>query len=369
MAVYRLKRFFILLFAIGISLWGWTVLTRMARLWDSTRDWETTTATVEEFSTRKLPRTQPFSRRRSRDLFRYSLRYQFQVDGEEYTGDSLSPANNHSIIDRQESNRYSAKLLPGSRVTIIYWPENPGEKSYLEPVPLQDVLVRPGGMLLLGLWILYLLRKTRVRRVPKRVLQAREDPNSPRWHAIYQSVLEMDQVTVQGTAWYAQSAGLTQWPKSRVALVATPNTIAVIRGPYTINGFFAATLTALLEFFVSTLIAVAHAGGFLLEWLRRHSTWREFESGLDASQIHPANHTADIVPIDHTLVYGYDARKHELWFRLPNRTVDDCIQLAPDLIQEIEQFIGYVQLMQNARHVPTDDHLVLEGSPDPPDHA
>ena len=196
--------------------------------------------------------------------------------------------------------------------------------------------------------------------MPQRVFQNGEDLDSARWHSIYSTVLERDQIQIRGTAWYARSGSLTQWPKSRVGLVATPNTIGVIRGPYTLGGFLAAMLTSCLEFFISALVAVAHAVAFLLDWVLRFNTWREFLANRDPNEYSSARNSADLVSIDDTIIHGYDEKKHELWFRLPSRPVDDCIRLAPDMIEEIEQFIGYVRLMQRSNQVATDDQFVIE---------
>jgi hypothetical protein len=347
-AVYRIKRFAIFVFAAGVILSGSVMLAEMLQLWRDTADWRSAEATIRNFETQRMPGR--------RDLVQYELRYEFLVAGQGYSGEWISPTTTNGQLTRRESRHYRRYLRPGKVVPVIYDPEQPGAGSFVEPVLIADVIVAPGGLVLLGLWILYLLRKTRERKVPERLGQQLEDADSPRWHSIYQTVLEKERVELYGKAWYARSGSLTHWPHSRVALVATPNTIAVIRGPYTANGILAAALTSLLEFFLSSFVALIHAGSFAMDWYQRHKTWKHLlRQGRAATVETLASYTAEIVSIDETAIHGYDPRKHELWFRLPTRPVDDCIRLAPELIQEIEQFIGYVRLMQQALGVATDE--------------
>ena len=350
--MYQLKRLAVFLFAASMLLVGVLTLSGLYLAWHSTRDWSTAQATIQKFDVHELPGR--------RNVFFYTLIYEFRVDGQDYTGETISPRNSDFVLTRPESHWYSSQYRPGQTVDVVYEPDRPGFRSFIERVTLSDVVFVPCGILLLGVWILYLLRMTRVRSVPKRVLQEADNADSPHWHSIYQTVLLKDQIQIRGKAWYARSRGLTQWPNSRVGLVATPNTIGVIRGPFTAGGFLAASLTSFLEFFVSALVAIVHAAAFLLEWFSRHRTWQQFLSANDPNEYSNDRNSADIVSIDDTIIYGYDKKKHELWFRLPSRPVDDCIKLAPDMIQEIEQFIGYVRLMQGANDIATDDHHVVE---------
>lgn len=331
---------------------GLVIFSRTLLVWQQTQDWRTANATILKFDVEPV--------RGSPNRFWYTLLYEFQVNGMDYTGEVISPIHADNILSRFETESFRLRYPPGKSVTVIYEPGTPGLNSYLEGVSIRDLVIAPLGTLLLGLWILYLLRATRIRKVPPRVYQNAEDANSPRWHSIYQTVLEKDQIEIRGKAWWARSPGLTGWPCSRVGLVATPNTIAVVRGPFTPTGLAAIAMTSILEFFFSSILAIAHGIGFLFEWASRIQTWRQFLGGTDPNQYLGQRSTAEIVSIDDTIIHGYDEKKHELWFRLPTRPVDDCIKLAPELIQEIEQFIGYVRLMQQSNRVSTDDDMVIE---------
>lgn len=350
--MYRLKRIVVFLFAASMVLAGFLMVSGLLLVRHASLDWPVAEAMIRKLEFIPLPH--------HRSDVMYELEYEFQVDGLTYRGSAISPRHTDGIISQDESEAYRKKYPPGSQVRVTYAPFAPDEHSFIEPVTWKDILFIPCGTLLFGLWILYLLRKTRVRTVPKRVFQNQEPADSPRWHAIYQSVLEKEQIEIRGTAWYARSNGLTRWPKSRVGLVATPNTIGVVRGSFTLTGYAAAAFTAIFEWFLSHWVAIAHALGFFLECGNRLQTWKFFEAGHDPNEYSTEHNSADIVSIDETIIHGYDARRHELWFRLPSRPVDDCVKLAPDMIDEIERFIGFVRLMQRSNQIATDDHAVID---------
>ena len=348
--MYRLKRSVVLLFASGLVLAGFMSVSALIILWNQSRDWPTAQGVILELGNENA--------RDDLDII-LDLEYNFKVDGQVYSGKRLSPKDDHFFISREEFRRLRKTYPTGANVSVTYSPELPGEESFLEPISIKEFTV-PGGMLIFGLWILYLQRVTRVRRVPRRVLDEQQDHDTPRWHAIYRTVLEKQQIEIRGTAWYAKSQGLSQWPKSRVGLVATPNSIGVIRGGFSLIGALAASFTICLEVFLNLWLAIIHGFSFLAEWANRLKTWKNFVAGADPNEYSTIVNTADIVSIDETIIHGYDPVKHELWFRLPSREVDDCIKLAPDMIEEIEQFIAFVRLMQRSNQISLDDHAVID---------
>jgi len=341
--VYELKRFAILVFAAIALLAGISTSYGVFQMWSGSQDFLTTQGTIKSLEFRRSPF--------DKDDVLYDLHFEFQVNGKTHLGFYLSPDKMGGFIDTDTAEHYRQKFLPGMVATVYYDPALPESRSFLEPLTLRKVLVRPLAALALGFWILYLLRMTRARSVPKRVLANQHDPNSPRWLAIYQTVLQQEQLTIQGRSWFARSNGISQWPQSRVGLVATPNTIAVVRGPFTPLGLLAAVFTAILEFFVYFWIGLIHSIGFLGERSSRSRTWKKFLASADPEKYTSAEHSAEIVPIDDTLFYGFDERKNVLWFRLPSRPVDDWITIRSDQAEQVEQFMAFVNLMQQSNRI------------------
>ncbi len=350
--MYRLKRSAIFLLAIALVFGGFITLVQTHKSWSHTWGWNRTEGTVKSFELIRV----------RRGNWKYDLQFQFVLDGQDYSGELITPDHEDATyIDAAEKRKYSNAFKPGNKIDVFYSPDAPDRESYVEITSYTDFGL-PAAVFLLGLWVLYLLRKTRVRKIPKRVLDNKPDDQDPYWHTIYQSALDKEQISIKGTAWYSRAAGLTQWPNSRVGIVATPNHLAVVRGPFTVSGMAAALITLLLEFRIARLLAFFHGWAFAREWMTRKSTWTIFENDANPLDYTKTITSSSVVSIDAVTIYGYDDKYHELWFRLPDRPVDDSIKLDPRLSHEIETFIGFVQLMQRANEMAAPPELPAEAS-------
>ena len=139
------------MFAASMILAGFLMLSGLLLIWHSTRDWATTEATIRKFDCKQIPGRN--------DQFWYTLLYEFSVDGQNYTGEMISPRHSDYVLSQAESSWYASQLQPGRIVPVTYFPDQPGDHSFIENVTISDIAFTPCGTLLLGLWILYLLRK------------------------------------------------------------------------------------------------------------------------------------------------------------------------------------------------------------------
>lgn len=341
--MYRLKRTALYLFATGLTLFGAVSLQQELDSWQSTRGWLEAAARVDHFSTvrnRKGGNSNKFS---------YKLKYTFRAGEQEYEGYQISASlPENSSLSKAERRYYQDFFRTKRSFTIYFDPADPGNRSFLEKAQIHHLAI-PLVSLLFGLWVLYLLRVTRARKVPKRVLEATKDENDPYWLRIYQSALEHEQIEIEGKAWYSYSAGIGEWLNSRIGIVANPNTVVVVRGPYTPSGWGAAVVTLSLEIRFYFILAIIHGTAFFGVWRRRKATWELFTQKTSPDnypKVPP--YAAEVVSIDSIRIYGFDPKRRELWYRLARRSVDDCIKLSPQTADQIDTFIGFIELMQRA---------------------
>lgn len=338
--MYRLKRLAIYFFAIGLAFAGAMTLQKKFDAWQSSHSLSSAEGRIVEFSV---------VGGKSEKRYPYKLKYKFKVEEQTYEGRQLFAWLPESDkLSKEEYRRYKNRFRVNQAVTVYYDPADPGNRSYLEKVPVHHLAI-PAVSLLFGLWVLYLLRVTRARQVPKRVLQTTKDENDPHWLRTYQSALEHEQIEIEGKAWYSYSSGIGEWLNSRVGMVANPNTVVVVRGPYTAAGLGAALVTLVLEIRFYFILAIFHGTAFFSVWKRRKATWEMFkqETSPDAyPKVLP--YAAEVVSIDSIRIYGFDPKRRELWYRLARRPVDDCIKLSPTMADQIDTFIGFIELMQRA---------------------
>lgn len=357
--MYRLKRTAIYFFAISLAFYGAMELQDQSKIWQSNQGWKATEGKIVQFSTVRN------ARKRKSEEYSYKLRYTFTANGEGHEGHQLSaslPENSH--LSKSEERHYRNLFKVNTAVTVYYDPADPSNRSYLETVQLHQLAV-PVVSLMFGLWVFYLLRVTRARQVPKQVLQTTKDENDPYWLRVYQSALEHEQIDVEGKAWYSYSSGIGEWLNSRVGIVANPNTVVVVRGPYTASGFGAAVVTLLLELRFYFILAIFHGTAFFGVWKGRKATWRLFLQKANPDD-YPKSppYAAEVVSIDSIRIYGYDPKRRELWYRLARRSVDDCIKLSPQMADQIDTFMGFIELMQRANQpLPEVINQDIQGKP------
>ena len=122
-----------LLLRIGgvlVLIVGTIVVLVMGAAWLNSRDaheWPTAEARVirSEIEVSKKQGPVGRSRRTHVDFFALKLDYEYEVDGERYTGDQVSLAANPCGYDRGEIERWTRKYSLGSMIDVHYKPSYP----------------------------------------------------------------------------------------------------------------------------------------------------------------------------------------------------------------------------------------------------
>ncbi|MDG2014117.1 MAG: DUF3592 domain-containing protein, partial [Pirellulaceae bacterium] len=154
--MYRLKRSAIFLLAISLVFGGFISLVDTHRNWSRTLGWSRTEGTVKSFETFKV----------KRDRWRYDLQFSFVLNGQDYSGELITPAHEDgTYIDKSELLRYRTAFKPGKKIEVFYSPTSPDRESFVETTAYTDFGLH-AAVFLLCLWVLYLLSITRVRKIP-----------------------------------------------------------------------------------------------------------------------------------------------------------------------------------------------------------
>lgn len=340
--LHHVKRTLLLIFGALLIIAAGLMLAGATIIWLATSVWPRAEGQMTRFGIR--PSVDDSGK------VQMDLEYRYTVNGQAYSGNSLSPTTPDTGVTRRLAKHKRQQFPVGQPVQVIYDPSSP-ERSFLEsPNLLWDVLIRPISIGCLGAWMIYLFVQTRQRKVPAEVAAQLHGRFADRrlWKAVWESVVDRDHVVLDGVAAYSQLGGLLAgWPRCQVALVASPNDLLVVPGPYTKRGFAGTLLTLVLEMSLSRiLLPVIHGGFFLSELWRRRVNWKRLgDRKLDKLT---SSKSVKSVSIDEAVVYGFDSRKRQLWFRLPEKQVDEFIQLKTDDAQRAAEFIGFVGLMQKA---------------------
>jgi hypothetical protein len=342
---HYLKRAALLTFALSLMVGATLMIGGGYLIFAVAERFPTTEGKLRRFQLHPLPR-------RSWSHVAIEVAFDYQVDGKKFSGEHFSPMTRPGKIIRWYAESKRADYQPGDTVRVLYDPKDPSV-AYLEaPSLFWDVLFVPGGLMALGLWLLYVFVRTRRRRVPKRISAQLENRFSDRrhWRPVLQTVVDEDHVVLVGTTVFPTSGSLLSgWPSCRTALVATPNEFAVVPGPYTLRGFASSLLTLVLELSLSRLwIPVIHGVFFSIEFMHRRRLGKLVAQRSLAELFAEEDDAIQLVPIDDAIIYGFDETRGRLWYRLPEGKSDEFIRIAPEQQEAVDQLFGYIGLMQQA---------------------
>lgn len=198
--------------------------------------------------------------------------------------------------------------------------------------------------------MIYLFIQTRRRRLSREVAAQLETrfADGQNWTPVFESVLNRDHVALEGVASYSAIGGLLAgWPRCHIALVASPEEFFVVAGPYTRRGLAMSLLTLTLEFSLSRFwLPAIHGSIFLVELWQRRINWGR----LRACSLRKLRSSGSVksVSIDKAIVYGLDPLTQHLWFRLPEKQIDEFVELREEDRERADEFIAFVGLMQKA---------------------
>jgi len=342
-ALFRFKRVCLCVLGSLLFISAALMLLGGALVYRASSGWPQTPGQLLKFD------VQPLKRHSSH--LKIEVAFTYSVGGKDFQGQYFSPLTRPGKILRWVGRQKQSEYRVGDRVKVIYDPSDPAQ-AYLEaPHLFWDIALVPVSIGCLGAWLLFLFIKTRRRTVPPAVAAQRESrfANRNKWRPIMESVIEQDHLVLRGfTAYSATGSLLSGWPSCRVALVASPNEIAVVPGPFTKRGLASSALTLILELSLSRFwLPAIHGMFFLFEMLRRGRHWRMIRDQRFTELVEDSEHIR-LVSIDEAVVYGYDPTKRRLWYRLPGQKMDEFIRLSEADEDQADQLIAYIGLMQNA---------------------